>query len=93
MDSVSLDSGNKTDVKSFSIFPNPSSNSFMLKGTDLNNVQLQVSDLTGRIVEEFNLAKFKNSKYEFGGELAEGIYAASVISDNNKKIIKIVKTK
>jgi hypothetical protein len=67
----------------FTIFPNPSTGNITIKGTTKQN--LLISDVSGRIIERFNLEESNEFSKQFN-DLKKGVY---IISGNNfkKKII------
>ena len=76
-----------------SIYPNPSNNFFTLAvSNDLENTySIIVHDIIGQTVEQWNNVE-GNQAFDFGKNLYNGIYIAEIISGNERKLIRIVKS-
>lgn len=76
----------------FTIYPNPSSESFNLKiNSDFNSTfKVRVTDVAGRLTEEFNLPKLCRVWY-FGKDYAKGTYIFSLSNKIALKYYKIIK--
>ena len=73
------------------VFPNPSSSGFTLNISDADqDVVLIVRDMTGRELEQKNLAK-GILQVEFGFDLPAGIYLAEIVSGENRKLVKLIR--
>jgi len=72
----------------FSIFPNPSSDEFMIRFGDDSEYNLRITDLLGRTVKEFQGA---NGEVMFGKEFHEGVYFVEVKVGSETFVRKIVK--
>ncbi|MEO6166335.1 MAG: T9SS type A sorting domain-containing protein, partial [Chitinophagales bacterium] len=74
-------------IAAVSIFPNPSSDEFMLSGIS-EPAQLKITDLSGRMVETVTL----QNNLSFGSFLSSGIYLVYIYSNgqliNLQKVIK-----
>jgi hypothetical protein len=73
------------------VFPNPSSSEFtLIIKSDLNSFFINIFDVAGRIVASYeNVAA--NKEFRCGGNLANGIYFAEIISGDNREIVKLFK--
>jgi hypothetical protein len=81
--------GNKNSIK-LTAYPNPSSDVFRLKlnNADNSNTLIRVSDLSGRLIIQFNT---REQEINFGRELKPGIYFAEILRENTKALIRLVK--
>lgn len=76
------------------VFPNPSSASFrlVLQGIEEDqNVSVRVSDLSGRLVDQFAYDTYAGS-IEFGENLNSGVYIVTSQQGENISVSRIVKT-
>jgi hypothetical protein len=76
------------------VYPNPSSNdfTFMIDAAEKISCSINIYDLTGRVVElHQNISA--GIEFKCGNELTDGIYFAEIISDAERKIMKLVKQK
>ena len=75
----------------FSVFPNPTNNSFALNFLNCNNqkVIIKVRDIYGR--EIFSTSCFCSQKFYFGENFSAGVYFVQVIDDKKVETIKLVK--
>ncbi|MCC6370718.1 MAG: T9SS type A sorting domain-containing protein, partial [Bacteroidia bacterium] len=71
------------------LFPNPAHNKFVLQGNDLENAEITVSDLLGRVIA---LPNQKNGNVvEFNAQsLIPGMYLVSVTKGNQSAVKKII---
>lgn len=78
-----------TDV---SIFPNPSVHDFSVEVKSKNDlpVTIHVMDASGRIILNQNI--LANRKFTLGAEFVSGIYFVKIISTEEIKVLKIIKT-
>ncbi len=84
-------SATAASLTSFSVFPNPSQNEFVLNipksGTGV--AVLRISDVQGRLL---STQVINNNTIRFGAELKSGVYMVQVMQDNktlyNQKVIK-----
>jgi hypothetical protein len=78
---------------SFSIFPNPTENSFTIQFNleSENNVEIMLSDISGRTIMQKNFGKLSsgNQNISIDTELSDGIYWVNVISNQGTSIQKI----
>jgi hypothetical protein len=76
-----------------SVIPNPSSQSFIIALPDskVDIYDARLLGITGELISEFTNLSTTNP-YEFGSELAPGIYFLEVIAGNETNTIKIIKT-
>jgi hypothetical protein len=82
--------GSKFEVVAY---PNPTSNSFVLRlqtdnGKDL--IQIRVTDIYGRVVELKN-GVLPNSTIRFGNQYPVGVYFSQVIQGKDKMTLKLIK--
>lgn len=75
------------------VYPNPSKSTFNFKFETESSelVTIQLFDLSGRLVQEYNSLS-PDDVITIGSELKAGIYVASVTQGLKKKQIKIIKT-
>ena len=66
-----------------SVYPNPAQNFLNVKGLELNNTEVQIFDISGRIVNA-SLFKVNNSTIDISS-LAKGTYHL-VLSNNSEKV-------
>jgi hypothetical protein len=71
--------------------PNPTTTQFTLvvKGSASQPVQLRIVDLSGRVV--YTNRGSGNQTFQFGSNLAAGVYHAEVIQGNTRKVVKLLK--
>ena len=75
------------------VYPNPSATNFklMYNAISTDNVELSITDLTGRNIEtksvEYNMAE----NFEFGNNLTAGVYLIQINQGQAVKIIKVIK--
>ena len=83
--------GNTTSA--FSIFPNPAEKSFtiQLNLETESNIEILLSDISGRAVMQKNCGKLNsgNQSIAIDTELSDGIYWVNVISNQGTSIQKI----
>lgn len=73
-------------------WPNPAKNNFNIRLTtpdDLNSVDIQVLDITGKRVHNgtFNW----NDNYQFGDNLNSGVYFVKIVQANNARVLRVIK--
>lgn len=76
------------------VFPNPSSEAFrlVLRGIDANeNVNVQVADLSGRVVDQFTYDTAAGS-VDFGNNLNTGVYLVTARQGDLTSVTRIIKT-
>lgn len=75
-----------------SIFPNPSNSHFVLKSNSsiYSHVNITIRDIAGREIER-NENIPTDVNFEFGSDLATGVYFAEIHSGEMRKIIRLVK--
>ncbi|MDP2685878.1 MAG: T9SS type A sorting domain-containing protein [Aequorivita sp.] len=81
-----LNNNENLGENNFSIYPNPTSNTFIISGIDRGTIQ--ITDSHGRILKTFSLGKDETSLNGF----AEGIYFVNISNDKGsvtKQLIKI----
>ncbi len=94
-DVESKDEFNKENPKvDFNVksWPNPSSNNFNIKVTtnnDLDKVNIQVMDITGKRLQE-GVFDWDQS-YKFGESLQSGIYFVKIAQASNTKTVRVIK--
>lgn len=73
------------------VYPNPSSIDFTLElgKTNVEKVQVSISDLSGRVLSRKMIAAGNLTK--IGSELKPGVYFIEVLKGNEKQVIRIVK--
>ena len=75
------------------VYPNPSATNFklMYSAISTENVELSITDLTGRNIEtksiEYNMAE----NFEFGNNLTAGVYLIQIKQGQAVKTIKVIK--
>ena len=74
-------------LTSLSAFPNPSNGSFDLRGASVQNANVQVTDITGRVV----LSENKNlpARIDLSNQ-AKGVYMLEVNKDGHKQMIRLM---
>jgi hypothetical protein len=80
--------------QALSIYPNPSSGVFNVEfdaNVNDKNIQLVITDMTGRKISESNIQK-NTVNFQFGENLPVGIYNAALIKNNVVLNTRIVKT-
>ena len=55
---------------------------------DDDELQVLITDITGRVVDSFNRAP---RRFEIGNKLKSGIYFISVTQSKNMQVVKIIK--
>ncbi|HLG33929.1 MAG TPA: LamG-like jellyroll fold domain-containing protein [Bacteroidia bacterium] len=76
------------------VYPNPSSNdfTFVIDASEKISCSINIFDLTGRIVESHQHIS-AGKEFKCGEELTNGIYYVEIISEKERKIVKLVKQK
>jgi hypothetical protein len=83
-DSTNLNIPQNTLLDSFNIYPNPSSSEFTIETSAKGVINVQVFDMTGRLVE-------KADTNRVGSRLAAGIYNVIVTQDTKTKTVRVIK--
>ena len=80
---------NTLDEQDVNIYPNPTSSAFKLDFVSKNTTleQINVYDLTGRLVEEINVDRQLNN-HSFGGDLPKGTYFVKVIDASGQALTR-----
>ncbi|MGB5418899.1 MopE-related protein [Algibacter sp.] len=74
------------------VWPNPSGDSFNIKistADNLNGVDVQVIDMTGKMVH--NAYINYNENYKFGSKLESGVYFVKIIQGKSIQVKKVIK--
>jgi hypothetical protein len=81
-------------TKGLTVYPNPSNAAFNFRlSTDSRElVQIQVYDLSGRLVREYNSLS-PNEIITLGEDLKTGMYVAFVTQGNDRKMVKLSKVR
>ena len=74
---------NEFSSSTIKVFPNPAKDTFTISLNNLNNAQVKIFDLLGKIVYE-NQARGKTLKINNDGQFKPGVYIIKVMGDNNK---------
>ena len=99
LDNLRLDLSPRTSTRDYTlnstvnIFPNPSSNSFVLSKTDginLTKMQVRLMDVNGRILSN-NIITKSATTYEFGNDLSPGVYFLQLIDGEESGYFKLIK--
>jgi len=83
-----------SDETALSVYPNPSNNFFNLSiglNEEEENVQLIITDVTGRQISE-NTIQTNAADFQFGENLPAGIYNVTVVKKNSIQAVRIIKT-
>jgi hypothetical protein len=72
----------------FSLYPNPSQESFRLSSSDFIIQKIQLFDLTGKVVSSISC---NSTDIEFGSQLAAGFYVARIFAGNHVFDLKLHK--
>ena len=86
---VSLDENELNEI-GVSLFPNPNKGSFSLqfdKEQQINS--LFITDINGRLIKQVTLQNTLN--YEINFEGASGVYFLNVVSENERRTLKVIK--
>jgi hypothetical protein len=83
---VGIDEANTSETAV--IYPNPSSEDFILQFNGTGQVQIMIYDHTGRLVENKNTT---SSQFVFGKEYAPGMYFISCLNEGEQKTYKVIK--
>lgn len=79
-----------TDLK-LNVFPNPSTGLYNIQFSEtLKNVELQVFDLTGKVIQSKKLNSIANTTLEISGK-PEGLYLLKVISEKGSQTYRLTK--
>ena len=74
-----------------SVRPNPSASGFTLQVDESQSpLQLTVTDMLGRMVEQKNMAS--GQVIRFGQQYQQGIYFIEVNNGTERKVIRLIKT-
>jgi hypothetical protein len=85
---------NTVAALSCKVYPNPSNSvfSFRLETESKQAVKIQIYDLSGRLVQEYNSLS-PDSIITFGEELKPGMYMSVITQGINRKMVKLSKIK
>ncbi len=79
-----------TDLK-LNVFPNPSAGLYNIQFSEtLKNVELQLFDLTGKVIQSKKLNSIANTTLEISGK-PEGLYLLKVISEKGSQTYRLTK--
>jgi len=73
----------------FVVYPNPNSGEFTIEFGNAANKQIEVLDITGRVVAK-NTSNDQKVNFNLN-TLANGVYYVKVVSNNSSEVVKIVK--
>ena len=75
---------------SFSTYPNPTTNNWTVKSNSNDVItSVNVYDISGKTI--LNVTNTSNEVIINGSELSNGIYFATIVTDNGSKVIKLIK--
>jgi len=91
--SAEAEIANSIRTEELTVYPNPSNSTFnfMLETESNELVTIQLFDMSGRLVQEYNSLP-PDDVIAIGEDLKPGIYVASVTQGLKKKYVKIIKT-
>ena len=75
------------NLTSLSAYPNPSNGSFELKGITVQNANVKVTDITGRVV--LNESKNLPARLDLPAQ-AKGVYMVEVSKGSQKQMIRLM---
>jgi uncharacterized repeat protein (TIGR02543 family) len=75
-----------------SVYPNPFSSTFNIATSFEGAVHVRIIDITGKLIEQFDVDAGELASKEFGQEYVPGMYHVTVTQDMNAKNFKIVKS-
>ena len=75
------------------VLPNPTTDYFTLNISSASNnkIEVFVTDLAGRRI--YNESSSENTIFRFGNNFVSGVYILTVIQGDNRKVIKLIKSK
>jgi len=81
------------DKLEIAAMPNPSNTVFSLNinGSNKTPVHIRVTDISGRVIEQYNKVS-ANTSVKVGQKLSAGSYYVEVIQGDQRKFLKIIKT-
>ncbi|WP_370477388.1 T9SS type A sorting domain-containing protein [Tamlana flava] len=82
-------STDKFDLASFSLYPNPTQDSWTVKTKDIKMTSIQVFDVMGK--EVLSIAPLKAEATIDGSRLKSGLYFAQISTETGAKSIKLIK--
>lgn len=71
------------------IYPNPNTGNFTIETTNVNEMLIEIMDLTGRVVYK-TISTLSSTNINFQ-EFANGVYSLKITSGNNTETIKLIK--
>jgi hypothetical protein len=74
-----------------SVYPNPFSSTFKVTTTFEGEVNVRIIDITGKLIEQFDVDAGELASKEFGQEYVLGMYQVTVSQATQIKNFKIVK--
>ena len=77
---------------SVSVYPNPFSSTFKFATSFEGAVNVRIIDITGKLIEQFDVDARELDSKEIGQEYVPGMYHVTVTQDMNAKKFKIVKS-
>ena len=86
----SLGTNSNSLDRAFRMYPNPANNQFTLQ-TNISLEKLTIFDLSGRMVDNVDLAEMKNEKTIDVSYLASGVYMVRITSNQRSIVKKLVK--
>ena len=86
-------SANSFVEKSFSVYPNPFSESITIESKDINltNTTVRLYDINGRNLSKYQLQNILSYTIPMNGDLAKGNYVLKITSEEKTETIKIIK--
>jgi hypothetical protein len=84
-----LTNQNSPDI---SVFPNPFSSTFNVATSFEGEVNVRIIDITGKLIEQFDVDAGELASKEFGQEYVPGMYHVTVTQEMNAKNFKVVKS-
>lgn len=75
------------------VLPNPATDYFTLNisSASHNKIEIFVTDLTGRIM--YSAGSSESTVFRFGRNFNSGVYLLTIIQGNDKKVMKLIKSK
>jgi hypothetical protein len=83
---------NETNVLALNLYPNPATDALTIVGDMSGMTAVQIVDVNGRLVKEVNFIAVANNQHEIiVSDLANGVYAISVVNNGNAARMTFVK--
>lgn len=82
---------NNTALSDFMVFPNPSSDSWMISSETHSEFVVQVRDMQGKVLGNFS-SNLEHAISIDASEFPSGVYLIEIKSDNQYRVIRLVKS-